>query len=132
MATQLQKKAVEKLVENGRKGKKLSVSAVMREVGYSPQTAVVPAKLTQSKGFKEICDKYGLTEALILKSLVYDIKKKPKARVKELNLGAEILRMKEEKGTGNTFNTIIFTDGRAQRIARRILAGNPASATKPD
>jgi hypothetical protein len=51
MATRLQQKAVKKLAENGR-----SVSAVMREVGYSPETAKVPGKLTNSKGYKELMD----------------------------------------------------------------------------
>ncbi len=129
MATEQQKAAVEKLVEIGG----TSVSRAMREsrMPYSPKTAKTPKKLTESKGFKEICGKYGLTEGLILKALVDDIKGKPKSRVKELTLGAEILKMKDKEQTGNTFNTIIFTDDRATKIARRIIAGNSESETEP-
>lgn len=49
MATRKQKAAIQKLVENGGK----SVSAAMREVGYSPETAKSPSKLTESKSYRE-------------------------------------------------------------------------------
>lgn len=35
------------------------------------------------------------------------------------------------EGGGNTFNTIIFTDERAARIARRVLTGNSPSEERP-
>ena len=104
MATLKQIDAVEKLVENGG-----VVSRAMIDANYSLATAKTPQKLTESKGFKEICKKYGLTESLILKSLVSDIKKKPKERVKELNLGAEILKLKDkEESSQNVVNNIIM------------------------
>lgn len=53
MATLRQKKAVAILAEGGR-----SVSRAMREAGYSPKSATKPKKLTESKGFKELLDKY--------------------------------------------------------------------------
>lgn len=131
MATIRQKKALDKIVEKGRNNKRISVSGIMREVGYSAKTAVEPGKLTNSIGFKQLLEEYGLTEGLITKALVSDIKKKPKKRYAELNLGAEILGMKKrEDSGGNTFNTIIFADDRAKRIARRILAGNTESETE--
>lgn len=95
MATELQKRAVQKLVERARTGQQYSVSAAMRDAGYSPKTAVVPGRLTKSKGFKEILAENGLTPDLILKALVSDIKKKPGKRIQELKLGAEILQLKE-------------------------------------
>ena len=54
MPTIKQKLAMQKIVENGGK----SVSAAMREVGYSPATAENPDKLTESKGWKELLDHY--------------------------------------------------------------------------
>lgn len=61
MATIKQKKAIDKLVENGG-----NISKAMRDVGYSPQTAKTPQKLTESKGWKELMDKY-LPDSLIAK-----------------------------------------------------------------
>lgn len=85
MPTLKQKKAVAKMVENGG-----NASRAMIEVGYSPATAHNPQKLTQSEGFLELCDTWGLTNKLIVESLVEDINAKPKARVKELGLAAKI------------------------------------------
>jgi hypothetical protein len=52
MPTLLQKKA-SKLVENGG-----SLGEVMKQAGYSPNTAKTPTKLTNSKGWIELMDKY--------------------------------------------------------------------------
>jgi len=52
MPTIKQKKAVEKIIENSG-----NVSKAMREVGYSPITAINPSNLTNSKGFKELMEK---------------------------------------------------------------------------
>ena len=126
MPTELQKAAVEKLVESGGK----SVSKAMREsrIPYSPKTAKNPKKLTESNGFKELLKKYGLTEGLITKSLVADIKKKPQRRVKELGLGADILRMRDQKPSGDTYNQFNFFDAeQLKRIAGRIQNGDSAS-----
>ena len=92
MVTMKQKKAVENLVESGE-----TMGKVMVDANYSPNTAHTPQKLTESKGFKEEMAKYGLTEKLISSSLVKDIKSKPKQRKPELELGAKILRMGDNK-----------------------------------
>lgn len=99
MASEMQRAALEKLVEQGGK----SVSKAMRESKrpYSPRTAQTPKKLTESKGFKELMGEYGLTEGLITRALVSDIKAKPRKRFLELSLGAEILSMKK-RGTSET------------------------------
>ena len=52
MATLKQKKVAKILAENGRK----SVSAAMREAGYSNSTATKPDKLTRSKGWQELAE----------------------------------------------------------------------------
>ena len=93
MATELQREATKILVETGR-----NASAAMVRAGYSKNTAKAPSKLTRSKGFKEEIIKYrpeDLTPELIKTCLVEDIKLKPRNRVKELSLGAEILQMKK-------------------------------------
>jgi len=92
MPTEKQKRAVEKMVENGG-----VVSRAMEDAGYSPNTARTPQKLTNSDGFKELCEQCGLTDNLILNSLVEDIKLKPQNRKPELELGAKIKGMLIDK-----------------------------------
>lgn len=86
MATTKQKLAAEKIVEN-----RGNISKSMRQVGYSPKTAKNPKNLTSSKGFGELCSEYGLTNDLLIKSLVADIKKKVGNRKQELELAAKLL-----------------------------------------
>ena len=93
--TEKQKKAVKSIVENS--GIDQSLGEVMVRSGYSVETAKTPQKLTESKGFNEEMAKYGLTEELISSALVEDIKAKPKQRKPELELGAKILRMTDDK-----------------------------------
>lgn len=63
MPTIKQKKAFIEIVEKGR----TSVSAVMRDVGYTDKTAIDPSKLTQSKGWKELLEEALPDELLALK-----------------------------------------------------------------
>ena len=114
MATRKQKLAVDKLVENGG-----NVSKAMEAAGYSKATAKTPQKLTESKGFMEILDEYGLTENLIVSSLVEDIKMKPQNRKAELELGAKLRNMlvdrKDITSGGEKIATALveFADGSA-------------------
>lgn len=54
MATQLQQKLARKVLVE----KVSSISAGMRAVGYSERTAKVPSKVTRSKGWHELMQKY--------------------------------------------------------------------------
>jgi len=93
MTTTKQRMAFQKAVRNGG-----NVSKAMVEVGYSPNTAHTPSKLTNSLGFQELCNEYGLTDDLLVKSLVEDIKNKGGNRKAELELGFKVKgRMMEEK-----------------------------------
>lgn len=76
--------------------------------GYGEVVQNQPSKALDSKGYKEALAEYGLTEELITTSLVSDIKEKPKHRFLELNLGAEILGMKDRDMNfgGQTTNNI--------------------------
>jgi len=88
MATIKQKKALNKIVEN-----RGNIGKAMLEAGYDENTAKNPKNLTESKGYKELLKESGLTENLVVRALVEDIKKKPKNRIQELGLGARLLGM---------------------------------------
>ena len=64
MATLKQKKAVQKVAENGG-----NVSKGMIAAGYSPATAKTPQKLTESKGWLELMERYLPDETLAEKHL---------------------------------------------------------------
>ena len=53
MATERQKRAIKKIVENGG-----NVSKGMRNAGYSPKSAKNPKHLTSSKGWAELMEQY--------------------------------------------------------------------------
>jgi hypothetical protein len=92
MATEKQKMAVDRIVEN-----RGNISKSMREAGYDDTTAKNPKNLTESKGYKELCEEYGLTDELIITSLVADIIAKPQNRKPELELGAKMKGLMIEK-----------------------------------
>lgn len=93
MATTKQRKALDKIVEN-----RGNVSRAMIDVGYNLATAKNPKNLTESIGFRELCEEQGLTDKLLLKALVADIKAKPKNRKAELELGFKVKgRMAEDE-----------------------------------
>ena len=99
MPTERQIQAVKRIVETGGK----SVSKAMREAklkngenAYSEKTAKTPSKLTGSKGFKELINKY-LPDDLILSSLEEDIKKKPQNRKPELELASKLKGLLTDK-----------------------------------
>lgn len=121
--TSRQKKAVDHLVEHGG-----SISSAMRAVGYSPETAKTPKKLTESKGFLELCEEAGLTDQFLLDALVSDIKEKPKNRVQELTLASRIKGLLKERDNGGTTNNIIvFGNEQSELVARRLLARSQPS-----
>jgi len=93
MATIRQRQAFNKIIENHG-----NVMKSMREVGYSPNTVINPSNLTDSIGFQELCEEYGLTDDFLIKALVSDIKNKPKNRKAELELGFKVKqRLVEDK-----------------------------------
>lgn len=92
--------AVNNLVEN--RGQ--SIGGAMIKAGYDPITAKNPKNLTESRGFKQLCDECGLTDTLILKSLSDDIRGKKHRRVQELALGAKIKGMLVERSINANVN----------------------------
>lgn len=88
--TARQKAAAVKVMENARKPKPETIGKVLQAVGYSRAVSETPTDVTESKGFKAALDELGLTDDLIVSSLVADIKGKPKRRLGELALAAKI------------------------------------------
>ena len=81
-----QRRAFEKTIENNG-----NVSKSMVQVGYSENFAKNPQTLTESKGWKQLCEEKGLTDTFLVDALVSDIKGKPKNRKPELELGFKVL-----------------------------------------
>lgn len=110
MATIKQKKALDKIVENHG-----NISKAMREAGYDDTTAKNPKNLTQSKGFIKLCEERGLTDELLLDSLVEDIRKKKGNRKPELELAFKI----KGKDNDTTYNLNIISDEAIQQVLRQ-------------
>lgn len=112
MATIKQKQAAELILENPGK----SVSAAMREVGYSENTAKNPSDLTQSKSFREIMEKAGVTDEKISRVLDEGLQATSKegdpdysVRHKYLETAVKLkghLRAQDDT-SGDTYNTYI-------------------------
>lgn len=135
MSTDLQKKLVEAIIINGRLPlrKRKNKKELLTSVGYGRLVAKKrPGEIIEAKGVKDALREAGLTEDLITQALVEDIKAKPKNRLGEMRLGAEILQMTDGKPKGNTFNTIIFADEQQREIARRLLASQTEGDPTPD
>lgn len=128
MPTLKQRKAVERIIEN-----RGNVSRSMLEVGYSEMSAKNPSNLTESKGYKELCEEYGLTDKLVLEALVVDITQKVGNRKPELELGAKLLgRLKEqEQGKNNTVNFNFFDADTLRKIATRAVDGDSTGEKEP-
>jgi hypothetical protein len=92
------------------------------QAGYSLQQARNPGEIFASRGFLAAMAQHGLTEDLIASSLVADIEAKPGNRARELELGADILRMrKRDVEDKPTINIAVFNDGQLESIAKRYL-----------
>jgi hypothetical protein len=107
-----------------------------RKITYETARANASRLLTNAnviQRINELLETGGFNDANVDKHHLFlinqfaDLKTKMTA-IKEYN--ALKKRVSPEPGE-NTFNTIIFTDGRAARIARRILTGNSSSEEEP-
>ena len=95
---------------------------ILLEAGYDISTSEQPQMITDTLGYKQELAKYGLTEELITSALVEDIIAKPRKRVRELELGSDILSMRKRPiETNNTLNIAIFSTEQQERIAQRII-----------
>lgn len=123
MSTVKQRLAAEKLVGNGG-----NVTQAMIAAGYSPETANTPSKLTKAKGFQELCDDLGLTENLLIESLVSDIKAKKKNRKAELELGFKVRGKLSDNAVSNKTLVVVVTGQSATRygVPNTVAGGNSA------
>lgn len=114
MPTLRQTKALKNMVENGG-----TLGEAMIAAGYSVNTAKTPAKLTDSVGFRDQMDEWGLTDSLIVTSLKDDIVAKPGNRKGELELAAKLRgRLKEdplEKSSAPVNLTVNFVSNQFAR-----------------
>lgn len=134
-ATLKQRITFKKMVENGG-----SISKAMIAGKYSKATARTPSKLTSTKGWKELLEKY-LPEKKLLKVADEGLRatsvrftpegeliKVPdySTRHKYVETGLKVRgRLKEQDNGGNTTNIVnIIAPEQAERIARSILSRN--------
>ncbi len=133
MATDLQKRALESLVEASRTKKRVLKGQVLKLAGYAPNTAIKPNQVFESKGFLDLCEEVGLTDLFLTKALVDDIKHKPRNREKELRLAFNVKGKLNEQPKGDTYNQFNFFDAeQLKRIARRVQNGDSTSTAEPD
>lgn len=147
MATLNQKVIATQIIKKVRKGETVSVSKEMRKAGYSKHTSRQPAKITASKGFQELLDKY-LPEQLLLEKgkeglQATTIRFTPKGKLlkvpdysaqhKFYNTGLQ-LRGKLKPDVTPPPSTVIniFAGDQLKRIAARVLNGDPAGEGTPD
>jgi len=61
-----------------------SIGNALVKAGYSEITAKTPKRVTETRGFRQLCNESGLTEKLVITALVEDIKNKPGDRIREI------------------------------------------------
>ena len=141
MALVRQKLAFQKVL----KGK--SIKQAMLEVGYAPSTAVTTTKLTASKGWEELVNKY-LPENLLLKKAKAGldatktrftpegerfIEDDYSTQHKFVETGLKLRgRLNNDDPRGDTYNFNFLTIEQQQRIARRLQAGGAEGETEPN
>lgn len=91
-----------KIIES--KGK--SIHKALVDVGYSHTHARNPKQVITSKGFQALLHEKGLTHELVAESLASDIREKPRHRVQELQLAADILRMRGTQTAASDFTPV--------------------------
>lgn len=133
--TPRQRKGAKAVIENLTSENPKSLGAVLDSVGYG-KIVQDPQRITESPGFKQALAELGLTDELITTSLVNDIKDKPKARLGELKLGAEILGMVKREDSNdkpkvnNTYINIFNPETQAdiklmeEKIKARLIQPN--------
>lgn len=98
--TERMKKVFREVQENG-----TPVAVAMRENGYSHVSAKNPQKLTQSKQWQHMLDKYGLSGETLAKrhgELVQS--KKEDVALRAIDMGYKVTGKYEQHKGGNTFN----------------------------
>ena len=92
--TILQKKALTKITEQLKNNQRVSISQVMRAVGYSESSATKPSNLTKSKAWQNMLEEY-FPDDLLLKEHKGIIKQNKDKRTK-LSAISEIYKLKDK------------------------------------
>lgn len=122
MPTLKQKRLAQLVIEHA-KDTNITKGKLVEMGGYGHSIQIAPEKAFNSKGFLQELDNLGLTDELLTKSLVADIKAKKKNRARELELGFKVRGRLKEQPDGNTTNNLIIVEAdRTARIARRAIA----------
>ena len=110
MPTLKQRKVAKALLDNALIDNPPTMGEMLEKVGYAKSVAEAkPGEIIDSQGVKDALAEYGLTEELITTALVHDIENKPKNRLGELRLGAELLgKLKQPDGGNKTLLLIQF------------------------
>lgn len=114
MSTDLQKDLAEAIVANKSlpRDKRKNKKELLVSTGYSPITAKsIPSVIIDSKGVRDALAEFGLTEKFITSALVADIEAKPARRIRELELGANILGMTDRESPKSNKTLIINITG---------------------
>lgn len=77
--------------------KKVDMGNILQEAGYADSVAENPKLVTESVGFKAALAKHNLTEEKFAEYLSYDLENKPKERLGELKLMADVLSLTSSK-----------------------------------
>lgn len=102
-----------------------SIGKALIRSGYSIPTAKNPEQIINAKGFQALLKKEGLTPSFVTKALKEDIENKPLKRVEELKLAADILRMR-----GNNQTADSFTPTQVNIILMEASSESPLSASR--
>lgn len=109
------------MLENALSKQPKPIGQILENIGYSKGVTETPKMVLETAGFKQALRELGLTEELITTALVNDINEKPKNRLGELRLGAELLGINkpeiepEKPRSGNTYN-FIFNEATQSKI----------------
>ena len=96
-STPKQKKYLDVRLEQKAQGKSDKKAAALK-AGFAPSVATsAKANIESTKGFQQLLKEKGLDDATLLDYLSEDLKAKPKERLGELKLAAEITGLKENK-----------------------------------
>lgn len=94
--TQNQERAVDNVIKQRATGNKVNLGNALKDAGYAPSVTKNPKVVTESLGFKEAMAKYGLTEEKWASYLAADLEAKPKERLGELKLAAEVMNLTKQ------------------------------------
>ena len=100
--TQKQKRAADSIIAQKASGDNVNKKKALKIAGYSPAMQHNPTKVTKSLGFLTYMEDAGITEQNLAVMLAEDLKAKPRERLGELKLAAQLMGLDGAKdGSAN-------------------------------